>query len=66
MDDPERYRVALTLDGRPAMRGWWASEDTARRQFSSWVGERGSMPGVHIALVDTTTNETLTEWPTET
>jgi hypothetical protein len=65
MDD-ERYHLTLTLDGRPAMQGWWGSEATARRQFKVWIGERGSMPGVRIVLVDEETGETLTSWPTET
>jgi len=63
MDDPDRYHLVLTLDGRPAMQGWWPLETTARRQFSAWVGERGSMPGVHITLIDTETGATLAEWP---
>jgi hypothetical protein len=61
----DRYHLLLTLDGRPAMQGWWTSEATARRQFTSWVGERGSMPGVRITLVDEETGETLETWPEE-
>ena len=63
MDD--RYHLTLALDGEPAMHGWWAEEKTARRQFASWVGERGEMPGVRIVLTDEKTGETLTAWPTE-
>ncbi|MFD4547324.1 hypothetical protein [Streptomyces sp. NPDC058466] len=61
-----RYRLALTLAGRPAMQGWWDSEATARRQFKVWIGERGSMPGARILLVDEEAGETLTTWPSET
>jgi hypothetical protein len=61
----DRYHLTLTLDGEPAMQGWWAKEATARRQFSSWVGERGEMPGVRITLVDEETDETLAVWPKE-
>jgi hypothetical protein len=61
MDD-QRYHLALTLDGRPAMNGWWGSEKTARRQFATWIGERGSMPGVRITLVDEATGAVLTTW----
>jgi hypothetical protein len=61
----DRYHLCLTLDGQPAMQGWWPRESTARRQFSAWVGERGSMPGVRIVLVDEETGETLTTWPDE-
>jgi len=64
MDD-QRYHLTLTLDGRPAMNGWWASEKTARRQFTTWIGERGSMPGVRIVLTDEATGERLTTWPDE-
>jgi hypothetical protein len=64
--NPERYHLLLTLDGRPAMHGWWGSEATARRQFTVWVGERGSMPGVRITLVDEESGETLGSWPDET
>ncbi|MEV8033865.1 hypothetical protein [Streptomyces sp. NPDC086182] len=59
----DRYHLTLTLDGRPAMQGWWSREATARRQFTAWVGERGEMPGVRITLVDTETGRTLTAWP---
>jgi len=58
-----RYHLTLTLDGQPAMQGWWGNESTARRQFASWVGERGSMPGVQIVLVDEETGLTLAAWP---
>jgi hypothetical protein len=61
----DRYHLSLTLDGRPAMQGWWAREATARRQFSAWVGERGSMPGVRITLVDEEASEQLEAWPEE-
>jgi hypothetical protein len=61
----DRYHLLLTLDGAPAMHGWWSREKTARRQFSSWVGERGEMPGVRITLVDEETAETLETWPEE-
>lgn len=64
--NPGRYHLLLALDGRPAMHGWWDSEATARQQFVGWIGERGSMPGVRIVLVDEETGATLTTWPTET
>lgn len=63
--DSERYHLSLTLDGRPAMSGWWGSEATARRQFATWIGERGSMPGARITLVDQATGAELTTWPDE-
>ncbi|MFE5368240.1 hypothetical protein [Streptomyces mirabilis] len=63
MDD--RYHLSLTLDGRPAMNGWWGSEATARRQFTTWTGERGSMPGVRIVLVDELEQRVLASWPDE-
>jgi hypothetical protein len=59
----DRYHLTLTLDGRPAMQGWWAKEPTARRQFSAWVGERGEMPGVRITLIDELDGTVLTTWP---
>jgi hypothetical protein len=62
MDD-QRYHLALTLDGRPAMQGWWGSEKTARRLFKVWIGERGSMPGVRIILVDEQEQLVLASWP---
>lgn len=61
----QRYHLLLALDGRPAMHGWWARETTARRQFTTWVGERGSLPGARITLIDEQTGATLMEWPTE-
>ena len=57
-----RYHLTLTLDGQPAMHGWWASEKTARRQFTAWIGERGR-PGARIVLIDEETGETLAAWP---
>ncbi|MFE2297893.1 hypothetical protein ACFXAW_06820 [Streptomyces sp. NPDC059445] len=61
----DRYHLLLTLDGRPAMHGWWPKEEPARRQFSSWVGERGDMPGVRIVLIDEQAGEALETWPIE-
>jgi hypothetical protein len=61
----QRYHLTLTLGGRPAMQGWWGSETVARRQFSSWIGERGSMPGVRITLVDTVDGRVIHSWPDE-
>jgi hypothetical protein len=49
--DPERYRLTLYLDGRPALDGWWALEATARRKWSELVGEYG-VDGARIVLVD--------------
>jgi hypothetical protein len=63
--DDQRYHLSLTLDGRPAMQGWWDSEKTARRQFTTWIGERGSMPGVRIVLVDELEQLVLASWPDE-
>jgi hypothetical protein len=48
------------------MHGWWGSEATARRQFTTWIGEHGSMSGARITLVDEETGATLASWPTET
>ncbi|MER5875415.1 hypothetical protein ABT119_05740 [Streptomyces sp. NPDC001910] len=61
----DRYHLLLTLDGRPAMHGWWSEESTARRQFSSWVGERGDMPGVRIVLIDEDDGTVIHRWPEE-
>lgn len=57
-----RYHLMLSLDGRPAMHGWWASDAIPRRKLKSWIGEHGR-PGVRITLIDEETGETLTEWP---
>ncbi|MGW2692314.1 hypothetical protein ACWC3Y_10685 [Streptomyces sp. NPDC001296] len=64
MNAPGRYRVTLTLDGRPTMHGWWNKESTARRKFTSTVGEYGR-DRARIVLVDTETGETLASWPEE-
>lgn len=58
-----RYRVTVTVEGRPLMHGWWGSEATARRKFAAWVGEHGSRPSARVTLTDEETGETLTEWP---
>ncbi|MFB7500003.1 hypothetical protein ACFC09_35890 [Streptomyces sp. NPDC056161] len=62
MTIPERYRLTLTVAGRPVQHGWWASEAVARGKFASWVGEWGR-PGARITLTDEVTGETLTTWP---
>jgi hypothetical protein len=62
---PERYHLLLAAAGRPIQHGWWASEATARRKFTSWVGEYGSMPGARVTLTDEETGSTLTSWPDE-
>ncbi|MFF8432442.1 hypothetical protein ACF07Y_46490 [Streptomyces sp. NPDC016566] len=63
--NPGRYHLALTAAGRAMMHGWWGSETTARRQFSTWVGERGTMPGARITLTDEETGTVLMTWPAE-
>ncbi|MFD7994202.1 hypothetical protein [Streptomyces mexicanus] len=61
----ERYRLTLAAGGRPVMQGRWASEVTALRKFSGWIGEFGNLHGVRITLVDEETGETVTTWPEE-
>ncbi|MGY1579124.1 hypothetical protein [Streptomyces sp. MN13] len=61
--NPERYHLTLTSVGRLVQHGWWASEETARRKFSGWVGEYGTLPDARITLTDEETGETLTMWP---
>jgi hypothetical protein len=58
----DRYHLTLTLDGRPAMHGWWADESTARGQFPGWVGSWG-VPGARIVLVDELEQRELASWP---
>jgi hypothetical protein len=62
--NPDRFHLALTVDGRPVMHGWWAKESTARTQFRSWVGEHG-LPGARIELVDEASGDVLETWPDE-
>jgi hypothetical protein len=61
-DEPGRYRLALTLDGRRALDGWWGDEETARKKFKDTIGDYGR-DGATVALVDTETGETLDSWP---
>jgi hypothetical protein len=60
--DPGRYHLLLSLNGRPAMHGWWDDEATARRQCTGWIGARGR-PGARITLVNEETGTLLAEWP---
>jgi hypothetical protein len=62
--DPARYHLTLTSDGRPAMHGWWGSETVARGKMTSWIGHWGR-PGARITLVDEDTGTVLTTWPDE-
>ncbi|MFF4146668.1 hypothetical protein ACFY0A_36225 [Streptomyces sp. NPDC001698] len=62
---PERYHLALTADGRPAMHGWWGREATAGRKFRDWVGEYGSARSARITLTDEDTDTVLMVWPEE-
>ncbi|MFF5019537.1 hypothetical protein [Streptomyces sp. NPDC001165] len=63
--NPGRYHLTLGDGDQLMMHGWWDSETTARRQFSTWVGERGTMPGARITLTDEETGTVLTTWPAE-
>lgn len=63
--NPERFHLVLSSADRPVQHGWWAVEATARRKFSSWVGEWGTVEGARVTLTDEDTGETLTEWPDE-
>ena len=58
-----RYHLLLTSVGRPVMHGWWASEATARDQFTRWVGAHGSLPDARVTLIDEETGSVLTTWP---
>ncbi|MGX4694340.1 hypothetical protein [Streptomyces sp. JNUCC 63] len=62
-DEPQRYYLTLTAGSRIVLQGWWASEATARRKFSGWVGAYGHLHGVRITLVDEETGQTLASWP---
>ncbi|MFB7999477.1 hypothetical protein ACFC4G_42615 [Streptomyces sp. NPDC056002] len=34
------------------MNGWWSTRVTAERQYQSWIGSYGSMPGARFTLVE--------------
>ncbi|MGW7380720.1 hypothetical protein [Streptomyces sp. NPDC054794] len=65
MTDSQRYHLSLTCDGRLIMHGWWGNEATARRKWTSWIGERGAMPGARIPLTDEAAGAALANWPDE-
>ncbi len=60
---PDRFHLALTVDGQQVMNGWWGSEETARRKFTRWIGEHSTMPGARVTLTDEETGAVLTTWP---
>ncbi|MFI6032933.1 hypothetical protein ACIBBD_01885 [Streptomyces sp. NPDC051315] len=62
---PSRFHLLLTSAGRPVQHGWWESEATARRKFSSWIGEYGNLPDARVTLTDEATGTLLTTWPDE-
>lgn len=57
----DRFHLTLTVDGRPAMHGWWGSEATARAKFLRWVG--WEVTAARVVLVDEETGTVLDEWP---
>lgn len=59
----QRFHLTLACDGQPVMHGWWASEATARRKWTAWIGEHGSRPDARITLLDEETGTVLTTWP---
>jgi hypothetical protein len=58
-----RFHLPLTSAGDPVQHGWWGSEATARRKFTSWIGEWGELPEARVVLVDEETGEMLDSWP---
>jgi hypothetical protein len=64
MDDPGRYRLTLTLDGRPVMHGWWAAEAIAHGQIAVWVRTWG-VQGSRITVTDTAGGTVIHSWPDE-
>lgn len=62
MTNPDRFHLTLSLDGRPALDGWWGSETTARKKWAEAVGEY-RRDGARITLVDEETGEELAAWP---
>ena len=63
--DDQRYHLMVTTRGRRAVQGWWGSEAVARRKFTTWVGEYGTLPDPRFTLVDEETGRVLTSWPDE-
>ncbi len=59
----ERCRLALPAGSRPVMQSRWAGETTARRKFSGWTGEHGSLHGVRNTLGRERPGQTVTTWP---
>lgn len=64
MDERHRYHLALVVDGRVTMQGWWGVRAVAEGKFTEWIGGHGR-PGATITLTDEATGETLTAWPKE-
>ncbi|WP_030183259.1 hypothetical protein [Streptomyces sp. NRRL S-813] len=61
MGEVHRFHLTVTASGRLVMQG----EETARRKFTSWVGEYGSMSGARITLTDEQQGSVWTTWPGE-
>ncbi|MEU0818989.1 hypothetical protein [Streptomyces mirabilis] len=64
MDD-QRYHLTLFARDEPVMHGWWGDRATADRKFLSWIGERGSVDGARVVLVDELEHLVLASWPNE-
>ncbi|MER5918324.1 hypothetical protein ABT124_50960 [Streptomyces sp. NPDC001982] len=63
--NPGRFHLLLTADGGEIMHGWWGNESTARRKFSSWIGEYGTIPSACLVLADEDEARQVAVWPDE-
>lgn len=61
-----RFRLTISVPGRPTLHGHAFDEETARERFTARVSKYQGVPGARIVLIDRAERTTLAAWPDQT